>query len=130
MTNTESLKFIEETANAFCTCYEQLGVLSIWPKGQIYTEKGEPVGGRVQLYHPRFVELFGSDLRKIKLEIDRVLAVGSAYPVTASIIVGRYEYSATMSIKDAKSYFGAKTVRPLLKEDISKLMAEIEAEDK
>ena len=128
MTNTESLKFLEETANAVCACYEQLGVLSITPKGQIYTEKGEVVGGRVQLYHPRFIELFGSDLRKIKIELDRALA-GSHYPVTASIIVGRYEYSAIMSIEDAKRYFGAELVRQALLGDISALMAELEADD-
>ena len=130
MTNTESLKFIEETANAVCACYEQLGVLSITPGRQIFSNTdADGNGGRVMLYHPRFVELFGTDLKKIKLEIDRVLA-GSNYPVTASIIIGRYEYAAIMSIEDAKRYFGAKTVRPLLKEDISKLMAELEADEK
>lgn len=128
MTNAESLKFVEETANAVCTCYEQLGVLSITPKGQIYPEKGDPVGGRVMLYHPRFVDLFGTDLKRIKLEIDRVLA-GSNYPVTASIIIGRYEYAAIMSIEDAKRYFGAEPVRKVLMGDISALMAELEADD-
>lgn len=129
MTNAESLKFLEETANAVCTCYEQLGVLSITPKGQIYHGKGEVVGGRVMFYHPRFIEMFGSDLRKIKIEINLALA-GSHLPVTASIIIGSYEYSAIMSIEEAKRYFGADAVRQALLGDISALMAEIEAEDK
>ena len=130
MTNAESLKFLEETANAVCTCYEQLGVLSITPKGQIYPEKGgEVVGGRVRFYHPRFIELFGSDIRKIKIEINRALA-GSHLPVTASIIIGSYEYSAIMSIEEAKRYFGSDQVRKVLMGDISALMAEIEAEYK
>ena len=129
MTNAESLKFLEETANAVCACYEQLGVLSIIPKGQIYPEKGEVVGGRVMFYHPRFIELFGTDLSRIKLELDPALA-RSHYPVTASIIIGSYEYSAIMSIEDAKSYFGVDPVRQALIGDISALMAELEAEDK